>query len=103
MRWRLIVLGVLAITLAVVTWLCVRVCGEMFADGQQIYTTSGGNQPSQKVMDAATRLFQTAAALQQLVTPLATGAILSGLAVLLILARRWQLLDARRPDEVANP
>jgi len=59
MLWRLVVLGVLATALASVTWLCVRVSGEMFTDGQQIYTTSGANQPSQKLMDAATRLFQT--------------------------------------------
>ena len=103
MRWRVIALGALTVVLTAITALCIWQSSTLFVDGQNIFSRVGGtDQPSQQVMDAANRLFQVASALQQLVTPLALGAIVCGLAVLLILARRWQLRDAR-PTRAERP
>lgn len=99
MGWRLIVLGVLAILLGAISGFCLWQSTDLFIAGQQIYTQAGSNGPSQKLIVAASRQFQTAAALQQLIHPLAVGSILSALSVLVLLARRWQLKETvGRPD-----
>ena len=96
MRWRLIVLGGLAVVLAAFSEYCVWQAGALLDRGQKMYQVVDPSGPSQAVQEAANRLFQSGYVLQQLVTPIATGAVVSGLAVLILLARRRQLQDLDR-------
>lgn len=91
MRWRLIVLGVLAVVLGIVVAVALFGAAELSSRSQRIYSAAGESVPTQKQQDEANRLIQQAGGLEQLITPLATGSLACGLAILLVLGRRWQL------------
>ena len=91
MRWRLIVLGLLALALAVSFALCTHASVDLSFRGQQVF--SGAQQPTQKEQDEATRLFRQSSALQLVGTPLATGSLICALAIPAVLGRRWQLRE----------
>jgi len=90
MRWRLITLGGLAVVLGIVVALAVGGAADLSWRNQNIYSTVGENGPTQKQQEELNLLSQQAGGLQQLVTPLATGSLASGLAILLVLGWRWQ-------------
>jgi hypothetical protein len=103
MRWRVIVLAALAAVLTAITGFCVWKSGELINAGSHLYETATDGQLSQKLAETASRLYQTGYALEQLITPLAIGAIVCGLSVLVVLARRWQLDTSRDSETVAAP
>lgn len=96
MRGRIVVLILLSVMLAITAVVCLVRSNELQAAGYRFYTTATGAQPSPKAVDTANHLIQAGAALQQLVTPLSTGALFSGLAVLVVLAGQRHLRETRR-------
>jgi len=98
MRWRLIVLGCLAIAMAIGCVASTNATMDLQYRAQQIYGHSDQSQPTQAEMDKATRLSQQAWGLSILVTPLGSGSAISALAIPAVLARRWQLREAAASD-----
>ena len=93
MRWRLIVLGCLAVALASGSAACGNAAVDLWSRAQLIYG-NGQTQPTQAQMDASTRMYQEMSGLSMLMTPLAAGSLFSGLAIPAVLGRRWQLREA---------
>ena len=94
MRWRLIVLGLLAVALGVLVGICVHGSAELSYLGQKVFTESTP-QPTVAQQEAATRAFQQSAVLQVLILPLAMGSLSCALAIPAILATRWNLRESR--------
>jgi hypothetical protein len=94
MRWRLIVLGCLAVALAIGCAVCASAASDLSYRAQQFYTDVSQSGPTAAQQAAQTRMFQQSWGLQLLMTPLAAGSLISGLAVPAVLARRWQLREA---------
>ena len=95
MMWRVIVMAVLAGVLAIGVALCVSRAADLAERTQKIYTAAGEQGVTQEQQDRAAVLSQEASGLQQLITPLSTGSLTCGLAILLVLGRRWQLREQR--------
>jgi len=93
-RWRLIVLGCLAVALAALLAVCGNAAVDLNYRAQQMYNDAPGNQPTQAQMDESTRLYQESWGLSILLTPLAAGSLISALAIPAVLGRRWQLREA---------
>lgn len=94
MRWRVVVLVVLGVLMAAAAAVCLGQSGALTYASQQVFVSSEPT-PTQTEMDQSLRLGQTAFVLGTLATPLATGTILCLIAVLIVLARRWQLRRLR--------
>jgi len=93
MRWRLIVLGALAVLLAIGCVLCATGAVDLAYRAQQVFGDVTQTQPTLEQQDESNRLYQESFGLQLLTTPLAVGSLGSALAVPLVLARRWQLRE----------
>lgn len=98
MRWRLLVLGALGLVLAVAVGLSAWRSAELTSQAQGIFVAQNQN-PTQKQQDEAIRKYQEASILQSALTPLGTAALLCGLGIPVVLARRWQLREARESAE----
>lgn len=97
MRWRLIVLGLLAVALGAGCALSAMGAVDAEFRAQEIF---GDPQtpPSIEQQDASNRMFQQSYGLQLLMMPLAFGSLGSALAVPVVLGRRWQLRQAAESD-----
>lgn len=93
MLWRLIVLGCLAVGLAIGCVASMNAAIDLSFRSEQIYG-DGQKQPTVAQMDASTRLSQEAWGLSMLVTPMAAGSFISALAIPAVLGRRWQVREA---------
>ena len=102
MRWRLIVLGCLAIALAIGCAALANVAVDLSYRAQQIFTNAQENQPAPSQMDLSTRLWQQSYGLTLLLTPLAAGSLISALAIPAVLGRRWQLREAAAASETSS-
>jgi len=100
MRWRLLVLGALAILLAVGGVLCGNAAIDLEMRANAVYSDVQNTPPTISQMDEATRLSQESYGLGLLMTPLAAGALMCGVAIVAVLALRWQRREAVR---VARP
>jgi len=107
MRWRLIVLGVLAVAFAIACVICTSVAVDLSFRAQQAYGDAQDNIPTIEQMDESNRLYQESWGLQILMTPLVVGSLSCALAVPAVLGRRWQLREAARqtgqPGQAAGP
>jgi len=90
MRWRLIVLGLLALVLGVGCALCAMGAVDAAFRAQEIFGDPQ-NPPGIEQQAASNRMYQLSYGLQLLTTPLAFGSLASALAVPAVLARRWQV------------
>jgi hypothetical protein len=93
MRWRMVVIAALAVVLAIVVAFCVLRAADLSLRSMQIYTASGDQGLTEAQQARAEALTQEASGLQQLITPLSSGSLACGLAILLVLGRRRQLRD----------
>jgi hypothetical protein len=98
MRWRLIVLGALAVAFAIGCILTANGALDLSFRAQQVWSDVQQNPPTRAQMDDSNRLSQQSFGLQLLVTPLAAGSLMGALAIPAVLARRWQV----REDEAQN-
>jgi hypothetical protein len=98
MRWRLIVLGALAVAFAIGCILCANGALDRSFRAQQVWSDVQQNPPTNSQMDEANRLSQQSYGLQLVVTPLASGSLMSALAIPAVLARRWQLREGEARD-----
>ena len=94
MRWRLIVLGVLAVAFATGCAVCATVAVDLSFRAQQVYGDVQETSPTIEQMDESNRLYQESWGLQILMTPLVVGSLSCALAVPAVLGRRWQLREA---------
>jgi hypothetical protein len=94
MRWRLIVLGGLAVAFAIACVFCSTAAVDLSFRAQQAYGDGQQQGPTIEQMAEADRLYRLTYSLQLLMTPLATGALTCGLAITAVLGRRWQLREA---------
>ena len=90
MRWRLIVLGALAIAFAVACVVSTNAAVDLSFRAQEAYQDLQNDPPSIEQMDESNRLYQQSWGLQLLMTPLAVGSLSCALAVPAVLGRRWQ-------------
>ena len=86
MRWRVAVLIVMAGMLSAGALLCIVQSSALYSAGERIFAQS---QPSTAQQEAASRAFLASSTLQVLGTPLAIGALLAVVGVLMVLAIRW--------------
>lgn len=93
MRWRVAVLIVMAGLLSAGALLCIVQSSALAAVGQDIL---GHGQLSSAQEEAANRAFLASGALQMLGTPLAIGALLALVGVLMVLAIRWHRRESAR-------
>ena len=98
MRWRLILLGALAVAFAVGCVLCTNAAVDLSYRAQQVWGDVQQNPPTRRQMDEANRLSQQAYGLQLLMTPLAAGALMGALAIPTVLARRWQVREGEASE-----
>ncbi len=99
MRWRLIVLGCLAVALGVGCALCASAAVELEHRAQLSFSDVQQNPPTIEQQAASDRMYQQSYGLQLLMAPLAVGSLASALAVPALLGRRWQqreVADRRR-------
>jgi hypothetical protein len=100
MRWPLLVIAALAVTLAATAAVSLHGAADLSSRINHIYASETGGQPmTQKQQDEAGALSRQAQGLEQLITPLSTGSLVCGLGILLVLGRRWQL----RPETCDSP
>jgi hypothetical protein len=97
MRWRLIVLGCLAVAMAVGCLMCGYAATDLAYRAQQVFGDVQQNPPTPEEQAASNRMSQESWGLQLLMTPLAAGSLISALAVPAILGRRWQLRETAEP------
>jgi predicted PurR-regulated permease PerM len=91
MSRRLIAIAGLAVTLVIVVAVCVVRVADLSSQSQQIYSASGQQGLTQKQQNRASTLGEQASGLEQLITPLSTGSLACGVAILVVFGRRRQL------------
>lgn len=94
MRWRLIVLGALAVAFGIGFAVCTNAAVDLSFRAQAAYGDVQNNAPTIEQMDESNRLYQESWGLQLLMTPLTVGSLSCALAVPAVLGRRWQLREA---------
>jgi hypothetical protein len=97
MRWRLIVLGLLAVVLGIGCALSALGAVDAAFRAQEIFGDPQ-NPPGIEQQAESNRMYQLSYGLQLLMTPLAFGSLASALAVPAVLGRRWQLREAEGSD-----
>jgi len=94
MRWRLIVLGALAVGFGIGCVVSTTAAVDLSFRAQQVFGDQQEHQPTVEQMDESNRLYQQSNGLQLLMTPLLVGSLSCALAVPVVLARRWQLRES---------
>jgi len=90
MRWRSITLAALAIGLGVAAGLCVGTEPRLYAAIMAIYSAAGGSGPTAAQSATAAALNAQWSVVYQFAGPLAAGSLLCVVALLVVLAWRWQ-------------
>ena len=90
MRWRSIVLAALAIGLGVAAGLCMGTETRLYVAIMTIYSTEGGSGPTAAQSAAAAALNAQWSVIYQFAGPLVAGSLLCVVALLIVLAWRWQ-------------
>jgi hypothetical protein len=96
MRWRLIVLGSLAVALAIGCVLCTKTAIDLQFRAQHVFTGDQQSAPTIEQQSESDRLYFQSYGLQLVIAPLASASLASGLAVPAVLGRRWQVREAAK-------
>ena len=91
MRWRIAVLIALSALLGAAAMLAIWKAGAMSVQAQNIFNESQNVSPTVAQQNLATTFWTQSGLLQQVATPLVTGALLCITAVLAILSWSWQV------------
>jgi hypothetical protein len=94
MRWRLIVLGCLAVAFAVGFVLCTVTSLDVSDRAQEVMGNLQTTAPTDEQQAESFHLYQQSFGLTLLMPPLFVGALICGMAVPAVLGRRWQLREA---------
>ncbi len=96
MRGRIAILIALSVLLGATAVLAIWAAGALSIEAQHVFGDGTNNvQPTVAQQDRANELWVRSGALQQVVTPVATAALLCVTAVLSVLAWDWQLRTGR--------
>ena len=101
MRWRSIVLAVLAIGLGIAAGLCIGTETRLYAAIDKVSSTWGNTGPTAAQAAKAGALNAQLTALGQFAGPIVAGSLLCAVALLIVLAWRWQTRGVHRGARVA--
>ena len=90
MRWRSIVLAALAIGLAIAAGLCIGTETRLYVAIEEVYSTWGNTGPTAAQAAKVGALNSQLSALDQFAGPVVAGSLLCVVALLILLAWRWQ-------------
>ena len=102
MRWRLALLGALVIGSGIAGAICLTRAAELSVRVNAIYTSGTSTTgPTARQVELATTLAMQSSVLQALAGPLAFCCLMGLVAILILLAWRWQARQQDQPTQSA--